>query len=573
MAQAILVELRNTEQGWQLYRGGEPYFINGAGGDHSLEALQAAGGNSVRTWDAGETTGELLDRAHALGLTVTLGIWLGHERHGFDYADETQVEGQYQRARDIVLRFRDHPALLLWGIGNEMEGFEQGDNPRIWAAVNDIAAMVKELDPNHPTMTVTTFVHGERIDFVHRRMPSIDIHGINAYGGAGVVPSLLRDGDASKPFVLTEFGPVGPWETGMTAWDAPLEATSTEKADFYRQSYEQAILASPGQALGAYAFLWGNKVEATTTWFGMWLEDGKRLAAVDTMSELWTGQPPSFPVPAIDPLVAASGTTGDPGDLLRVTASGHGEEVAGLQALWELKADSLETSTGGDFRADMPVIENAIVGASLTDAEVLLPSAPGPYRLYYTVWDEHGGAATANLPLLVAGEKRTPLPLPVYEDGFEGMPWAPSGWMGQTEELTLDGSSTEQVRSGKHSIRMRYTGLYGWVGVAWQHPPNNWGDQPGGFDLTGASALEVWARGQYGGEKVAFGVGLADENQPYPDSAIERIEDIVLTSEWQRIVVPLKRKDLSSIKNGFVVTLTGRSSTVTVYLDGIRFIE
>ena len=467
MAQAIPVELRNTEQGWQLYRGGEPYFINGAGGDHSLEALQAAGGNSVRTWDAGETTGELLDRAHALGLTVTLGIWLGHERHGFDYADETQVEGQYQRARDIVLRFRDHPALLLWGIGNEMEGFEQGDDRRIWAAVNDIAAMVKELDPNHPTMTVTTFVHGERIDFVHRRMPSIDIHGINAYGGAGVVPSLLRDGDASKPFVLTEFGPVGPWETGMTAWDAPLEATSTEKADFYRQSYEQAILASPGQALGAYAFLWGNKVEATTTWFGMWLEDGKRLAAVDTMSELWTGRPPSFPVPAIDPLVAASGTIGDPGDSLRITASGHGEDVAGLQALWELKADSLETSTGGDFRADMPVIENAIVGASLTDAEVLLPSAPGPYRLYYTVWDEHGGAATANLPLLVAGEQRTPLPLPVYEDGFEGMPWAPSGWMGQTEELTLDGSSTEQVRSGKHSIRMRYTGLYGWVGVAW----------------------------------------------------------------------------------------------------------
>ena len=573
MAQAILVELRNTEQGWQLYRGGEPYFINGAGGDHSLEALQAAGGNSVRTWDAGETTGELLDRAHALGLTVTLGIWLGHERHGFDYADETQVEGQYQRARDIVLRFRDHPALLLWGIGNEMEGFEQGDDRRIWAAVNDIAAMVKELDPNHPTMTVTTFVHGERIDFVHRRMPSIDIHGINAYGGAGVVPSLLRDGDASKPFVLTEFGPVGPWETGMTAWDAPLEATSTEKADFYRQSYEQAILASPGQALGAYAFLWGNKVEATTTWFGMWLEDGKRLAAVDTMSELWTGQPPSFPVPAIDPLVAASGTIGDPGDSLRITASGHGEDVAGLQALWELKADSLETSTGGDFRADMPVIESAIVGASLTDAEVQLPSAPGPYRLYYTVWDEHGGAATANLPLLVAGEQRTPLPLPVYEDGFDGMPWAPSGWMGQTEKLTLDGSSTEQVRSGKHSIRMRYTGLYGWVGVAWQHPPNNWGDQPGGFDLTGASALEVWARGQYGGEKVAFGVGLADETQPYPDSAIERIEDIVLTSEWQRFVVPLKRKDLSSIKNGFVVTLTGRSSTVTVYLDGIRFIE
>ncbi len=573
MAQAVPVELRESEQGWQLYRGGEPYFIHGAGGDHSLEALRAAGGNSVRTWDAGDQTKDVLDRAQALGLTVTLGIWLGHERHGFDYSDEAQVESQFQRAREIVMRYRNHPALLLWGIGNEMEGFEDGDNPAIWAAVNSIAAMVKELDPLHPTMTVTTFVHGERIDYVHRKLPSIDIHGVNAYGGAGVVPSLLRDGNATKPFVLTEFGPVGPWETGMTPWEAPLEATSSEKADFYRQSYEQAILASPGQALGAYAFLWGNKVESTTTWFGMWLEDGKRLEAVDTMSELWTGQPAARPVPTVDPLIAEQGSTGEPGQTLRFAATGQGDDRDGLQALWELKADSLETATGGDFRADMPVIDNAIANPSLTAADVRLPGAPGPYRLYYTLWDEHGGAATANLPLLVTGERRTPLPLPVYEDGFEGMPWAPSGWMGQTGELTLDGSSTEQVRSGQHSIRLRYTGVFGWVAIAWQHPPNNWGDQPGGFDLTGATALEVWARGQYGGEKVAFGVGLVDETTPYPDSAIVRVDDIVLRSEWQRYVVPLKREDLSSIKSGFVVTLTGRRTPVTVYLDGIRFIE
>ncbi|MBG7606195.1 MAG: hypothetical protein IZT58_16455, partial [Actinobacteria bacterium] len=51
-AKAIPVELRQTEQGWQLLRGGEPYFIRGAGGDGSLEQLAAAGANSVRTWGA-----------------------------------------------------------------------------------------------------------------------------------------------------------------------------------------------------------------------------------------------------------------------------------------------------------------------------------------------------------------------------------------------------------------------------------------------------------------------------------------------------------------------------------------
>ena len=257
MAEAIPVELKATEQGWQLLRGGEPYFIKGAGGSGSLEQLAAAGANSVRTWGA-DNVGPLLDEAHALGLTVTVGIWLGHERHGFDYNDETQVREQLERAREAVLRYKDHPAVLLWGIGNEMEGFENGDNPVIWKAVNDVAAMVKELDPHHPTMTVTTFVHGERIEYLHKRSPAIDIHGVNAYGGASIVAERLREGGATKPFVLTEFGPVGSWEMPKTEWGAPYEQTSTDKAKFYKQSYEQGVVAEPGFALGSYAFLWAS---------------------------------------------------------------------------------------------------------------------------------------------------------------------------------------------------------------------------------------------------------------------------------------------------------------------------
>jgi hypothetical protein len=161
----------------------------------------------------------------------------------------------------------------------------------------------------------------------------------------------------------------------------------------------------------------------------------------------------------------------------------------------------------------------------------------------------------------------------VYEDSIEGMPWAPSGWMGAVDKLTLDGSNTDNPHSGNAALKLRYVGQFGWVGVAWQHPVNNWGERDGGFDLTGAKELEVWARGAYGGEKIKIGVGLLGPETDYPDSAVTDVDGIVLSSEWQRYAVPLKNLDLSSIKTGFVIVLNGRSSPVTVYLDQIRFVR
>jgi hypothetical protein len=572
-ADVVPVELRQTEDGWQLLRGGEPYFIKGAGGSGSLEQLAAAGANSVRTWGA-DDIGPLLDEAHALGLTVTVGIWLGHERHGFDYNHETQVREQLERAREAVLRYKDHPAVLLWGIGNEMEGFENGDNPVIWKAVNDVAAMVKELDPHHPTMTVTTFVHGERIEYLHKRSPAIDIHGVNAYGGASIIAERLREGGATKPFVLTEFGPVGSWEMPKTEWGAPYEQTSTDKAKFYKQSYEQGIIAEPGLALGSYAFLWASKMEATETWFGMFLEDGAKTGAVDVMTELWSGSPPEDLSPTVEPLSLEGNAQVDPGAEVSVKSHVEDPEGSELSVRWVLRPEAAEYATGGDFRPNLADIDGVVIESSVEGVRLRMPEEPGPYRLFLYAYDAAGNAATANLPLLVKGEPRTRFPVSVYEDSFESMPWAPSGWMGSVEALTLDGDYTDQPPyEGFASIRMRYEGKFGWVGVAWQNPANNWGDLEGGYDLTGAAALELWARGEYGGERVSFGVGIIQKDKAHPDSGIRKIDGIRLTREWQRYTIPLKKVDLSSIKTGFVVVLTGRRTPVTIYLDSIRFIR
>lgn len=572
MAEPVTVELRKGDDGWQLLRGGEPYLIKGAGGDASLERLAAAGANSVRTWGA-DDAGPILDEAHALGMTVTVGIWLGHERHGFDYGDPAQVEEQLERAREAVLRYRGHPALLLWAVGNEMEGFEAGDNPAIWKAVNDVAAMIKELDPHHPTMTVTAELGGARIRQVHENCPAIDIHGINSYGGAPSIATRLREAGATKPYVLTEFGPVGSWEMPTTEWGAPYEQTSTAKADFYRQSYQQAILDNPGMALGSYAFLWGHKMEGTSTWLGMLLGNGAKLGAVDAMAELWSGKKPEDTAPMIEPIRIGTPPAVEPGTVLEAMAEVHDAEGQAVRLEWVLRPESGEYATGGDFRRSPPDVEGAVLETQGEAATIRMPEEPGPYRLFAYAYDPAGNAATANVPLLVKGEARTRMPVAVYEDGFEAMPWAPSGWMGGVDALTVDGESAELVFEGSAAIKMRYTGRFGWVGVAWQHPANNWGEHDGGFDLTGAGALELWARGEYGGEKVSFGVGLLGKDRAYPDSTVVKTRTIELESEWRSYRIPLEGEDLSSLKTGFVVTLQGRQSPVTIYLDSIRFVR
>ncbi len=572
-AEPVPVELRQVDGNWQLFRNGSPYLIRGAGGTVHLDRLAAAGANSVRTWSV-DNVEPILDEAHSLGMTVTVGLWLGHERHGFDYSDKAQLEEQMERVRAAVLRYKDHPAVLLWGVGNEMEGFGDGDDPRIWTAVNEVAAMVKEIDPNHPTMTVTAEIGGGRIEMIHENSPAIDIHGINSYGGAASIAKRMAEGGATKPYVITEFGPKGPWEMPKTEWGAPFEQTSTQKAEFYRAGYQQSILNNPGNALGAYAFLWGAKMEGTATWFGMLLDDGSRLGMLDAMSELWSGTAPTDLAPTIEPVTTASDTQLDPGAEIDVMTSVTDPEGEDVSVQWVLRPESGEYTTGGDFRPAMRDIEGAVLESTTSSATVRMPDNPGSYRLFAYARDPAGNAATANIPLLVKGVPGVRFPVSVYEDYFEHMPWTPSGVMGNSKSLTIEDDWTENVHEGAQAIRVHYSSRRGWAGVAWQNPPNNWGEADGGFDLTGATALEFWVRGETGKEKVSFGVGLLDDKTDYPDSVIVKTQPIELGSEWRLLRIPFQQgDDLSSLKVGFVITIQGQRKPITFFMDSIRFVD
>jgi hypothetical protein len=564
--------VQSADGSWQLLRDGQPYYIKGAGGNGSKQLLASCGANTFRTWAVEPDLKEQLDQAQALGLAVIVGHWLGHERHGFDYSDPAQLKEQKERVRRDVLAYKDHPALLIWGIGNEMEGIGEGDDPAIWNHIQDLAAMIKQLDPDHPTMVVTADIGGSRVESVHDLCPDIDIMGINTYGGLPSLPGRYREAGGTKPYVVTEFGPPGVWETPLTSFGAPPELTSTRKAALYEDFFQKGCLAAPGLCLGGLAFLWGSKSEATATWFGMLLPSGEKLGAVDAMARIWSSRVPADLCPEIVSFRLEGPDILRPGDRARVYLEVSDPEGEELTVDWAFCTELPEYLAFGETWWQPLELGGVVISSSNYGAELLMP-AGGLYRIYVTAHDGKGGAATANLPLKVEGDPGVPrlkLPCAVYADGFP-QPWAPSGWMGDYEALSVDLGSKDDPQEGKTCLKARFQPSGSWVGVAWQDPANDWGDLPGGYDLTGAKTLSFWARGEFGGEKVDFGVGLLGPDRKHPDSDSAKLEGVKLTTAWKRYRISLKGKDLSRIKTPFYWTLPGSRQSTTFYLDDIRF--
>ncbi len=570
----VEVKVVHGEKGWQLLRDGKPYFVKGAGGSGSLEALAAAGANSVRTWDA-EGTEKQLDEAQQRGLTVCLGIWLGQERQGFNYNDVEQVAKQNARVRTLVERFKGHPAVLCWGIGNEMEG--EGANAAIWSSIQNLAAMIHKLDPKHPVMTVLAEVGGSKVANLHKLCPDIDIVGLNSYAGCASIAKRYVEAGGTRPYIVTEFGPPGTWEVGKNAWGAVAEPTSTEKADWYRRAYEQGIANQP-LCLGSYAFVWGSKQEATATWFGLLLPDSSRTSPVDTLTELWTGKPPATRCPAIASLKVEGADQVDPGAPVKVTLKASHPDNLPLKVTWVLQPEAERYQTGGDAEKALPTYPEAIVKSDVSGAELKMPKDGGGYRLFAYVRDGKGGAAVANVPLLVKGESKVAagpavkLPFAVYDDaGRADPPYYPSGWMGNAKAVKMQEDCPTNPHSGKTCLRFEYTVPNDWAGVIWQHPANDWGDQAGGWNLAGAKRLTFWARGEKGGEALSFEFGLLGRDQKVFDTASGKLADVKLTAEWKQYSIDLAGKDLTRIKTGFGWVVAGQGAPVTFYLDDIRF--
>jgi len=151
-----------------------------------------------------------------------------------------------------------------------------------------------------------------------------------------------------------------------------------------------------------------------------------------------------------------------------------------------------------------------------------------------------------------------------------------SGWMGDYGDIEINEGYITNAHSGKTCMKITYKSGRsqgaGWVGVYWQNPPNNWGDQMGGYDLTGYKKLTFWARGQKGGEVISkFSIGGI--SGMYSDSDSTAMGPVTLTKAWKEYSIDLKGLDLSYISGGFgfSISINNNPEGVVFYLDDMNY--
>lgn len=403
-AQAVKTELQEVGGRWTLLRDGEPYYVKGAGGHKHLDVLVECGGNSIRTWSLDDAQ-EILDDAHEHGLSVMMGLWVGHERHGFDYNDEDAVQGQFERFKAAIPKFKDHPALLCWSIGNEVDLFYS--NTKVWDAVQDIAAMIHETDPNHPTTTVTAGLDSNEVYLIKTKCPDIDFYSVNTYGDIGNVPKNIARYGWEGAYMITEWGPNGHWEVQKTTWNAPIEQTSTQKAETYQKRLKEHILNHKSHCIGSYVFLWGQKQETTSSWYGLFTENGERTEAIDVLEKAWRGEVPENQAASILGFTVAGKSIGNQNTRLKANSMNTAKvqvedpEDKKLKISWAIFPESTDIKAGGDKESKPTPLLGLRMKGRGTNVQFEAPAQEGAYRLFVTIIDSSGKVSYANYPFFV----------------------------------------------------------------------------------------------------------------------------------------------------------------------------
>lgn len=361
----------------------------------ALERLARAGARVIRVYR--ESDAWVLDAAQQLGLKVVMGLWVGHPRHGVRLEDETVLRAHEAALRDFVTRHRDHPALLAWGVGNEVET-GTADHLAVWRRIDRLAGVVKAADPRHPTLMVVADTGMAQLRQLADCCAQVDMLGINVYAGAVFdLPQRLAEAGIAKPVVVAELGPLGQWQAGRKPWGAPVELTSSQKAAFYRDAL--AFLRQQPQIAGVFPFLWGAKQEQTATWHGLLLADGSATAMSDALAAAW-GRPETHAAPVIRGIGIAADEFA-PGQEISAGVDAIAPDGAPLVTDWAVFAEATDLRKGGDVETAPPRVAVQLRHADAASVRFVAPQAPGAYRLFLTVRDGRGKVATANLPFLV----------------------------------------------------------------------------------------------------------------------------------------------------------------------------
>jgi hypothetical protein len=425
-----LVENLTPAQAARYERFRDGWTIRGVCGTRDLDLANTFGVNTVRGYTIkldGETKATL-DEAHALGMKVIVSEWMPHQgankgkgnsTWNFDYTK--RIDERLAKFTGKVDAIGDHPAILMWGLGNEVHLDRE--------YLEYVNLMSKAIHERHPlALTSLTMINAkpDNIEKIKRFAPDLDVVGVQSYS-VGAVRGGIRNMERhwGKPYYYSEFNGKGPWNFKKTAWGIAYDDLPAGRAAEIDACYD-AIEAAP-RCLGSTAFVWGQFNAQRPSYFSLLLSphpDGPAAAEKAGLSNGTPGDPlvtphaevlgkrftGSHPIGNHAPLITALETLGGareasvaPGGELTVRVAGTDADGDALRfTLWLIdKRTGRYTARSGPF-----AVEAAATGGGWSGTGTI--TAPGKARADTLVlayaFDDEGGAVCTTIPVNIEDE-------------------------------------------------------------------------------------------------------------------------------------------------------------------------
>ena len=407
------VYVAKVDKSFKLFRNGKPFYLKGASGSSFIKELADINGNTLRVYDTTNLAGKL-DEAQRYHLAVIVDIPIsGNTAGNFFYKSKANREKLKRQVKSFVKTYRDHPALLMWNLGNEILYPLNIRKNDFVATFNDLIDIIHEVDPNHPISTSVSGTSHSQTLGIHLFSPKLDIIAFNTFSSIKDVENLMFQISLvtnCKPYYISEWGTRGPWDQKTNLWKSLLELNSTEKSKEYRYYYEHFIKNNT-DCLGSLAFYWGHKIEGTPSWFNIFDEHGNKSPIYYTLAQLWNGDS-TFEMPIKEtPNILIDGNFSttpvcDSNALISLKLT----EFKGSESIKRIKWSLYKEGWGRkewhlDDLAECQDVNKVFDPA--TPVELLTPDEQGPYRLFVYLYDDDHNYVTTNLPLYIFNSENT----------------------------------------------------------------------------------------------------------------------------------------------------------------------
>lgn len=423
------VYVKKTELGYQLYRNGEPFYIQGAGGESRFSELAEIGGNTIRIYDTLNLENKL-NEAYRYNLAVIVDLPLYRFQTSYNqYLIKEDVIQLKKSIKGLVQKHKNHPALLMWNLGNEIQYpvvFQKNriaqnfddvieifkvlfQRRKFIKTYNELLKFIHEVDPDHPvTTSVATNKFWKKLLNIHIYSSDLDVIGYNIFAPPErIKPQLekLSKMIKMKPYYISEWGMEGPWAQEKTSWGAPIETTSTNKGEQYKENFSifQNLYS---ESLGSAVFYWGQKQERTHTWFNIFDEHGRKSQIYFELKQLWGNeisnpQPPQIRYMLVDKKGAKDNLVFVPGESKKAQVFFNSEADSAFQYYWEIHEEGWNYEGEGAKHKLTKKIPDSIENNGESEVYFTVPAIEGPYRIFVFVYDNYGNFSSANTPFYV----------------------------------------------------------------------------------------------------------------------------------------------------------------------------